>query len=91
LGLKKSLSKSLHSPEWKLFCIELKEMRKAKRLTQAELALKLGERQSYVNKVETGERMLDLRQFVIYARALNSDPARTFRLFLKIFDATQKK
>ena len=37
----------------------LKELRLAKNLTQTELAVRLGQPQSYVSKYETGERRLD--------------------------------
>ena len=42
--------------------------------------------QSFVSKVESGQRKLDLRQFIIYVRTLDADPHRVFRQFLKSFD-----
>ena len=61
-------------------------MRKANGITQAELSSALGQPQSFVQKVETGERKLDLRQFVLYVRALNHDPVKALRSFLEEFD-----
>jgi transcriptional regulator with XRE-family HTH domain len=89
--LKKRLSKSLYTPEWEALCVMLKGMRKAKGLTQSQLSFALDQPQSFVQKVETGERKLDLRQFVLYVRALNSDPIRAFRLFIEAVDGVEKK
>ncbi len=44
-------------------------------LTQRDLAERLGKPPSLVAKVETGERGLDLVEFVASARALNLGPA----------------
>jgi transcriptional regulator with XRE-family HTH domain len=41
--------------------------------TQKELANKLGQRQSYVSKYETGERRLDFIETVRIARVLDLD------------------
>ena len=52
-------------------------------LTQAELAVRLHRPQSYVAKVETGERRLDVAEFVEYARALGLEPAGLLALILE--------
>lgn len=44
-------------------------------LTQRDLAERLGKPPSFVAKIETGERRLDLVEFVAIARALNLSPA----------------
>ena len=43
-------------------------------LTQVALAKKLGRPQSFVSKFETGERRLDVVEFLDVARALAVDP-----------------
>lgn len=48
----------------------LRELREAAGITQVELAEKLGESQSYVSKVERGERRLDLVQLRCFCRAI---------------------
>ena len=48
----------------------LRELRSAKRLTQAQLAERLGLPQSYVSKYETGERRLDFVETVLVCEAL---------------------
>lgn len=51
---------SIHEPAYIEFIARLRNARKVKNLTQAQLAEKLGERQSYIAKVETCERRLDV-------------------------------
>lgn len=48
----------------------LQEYRTLADITQAELAQRVGETQSYVSKVERGERRLDLVQLQFFCRAL---------------------
>ena len=84
--MKKRLSKSLYTPEWDALCAILKRLREAQKLTQQQLSDGLKQPQSFVAKVEAGQRKLDLRQFVIYTRALKADPSRVMRKFLKAFD-----
>lgn len=44
-------------------------------LTQVELAEKLKVRQSYVSNYETGERRLDVVEFILVCRGIGLDPA----------------
>jgi len=44
-------------------------------LTQVALAKKLGKGQSFVSKVETGERYLDVLQFVLWCEACEASAA----------------
>jgi transcriptional regulator with XRE-family HTH domain len=55
------------------------EARKAAGLTQQALAKRLKRHQSFVAKYETGERRLDVIEFLIIARALGADPIRILR------------
>jgi transcriptional regulator with XRE-family HTH domain len=48
--------------------------RKAKDLTQMQVAERLGKPQSFVSKYERGERRLDLVEFLEVARAIGMDP-----------------
>ncbi|MCF8503273.1 MAG: helix-turn-helix domain-containing protein [Caulobacter sp.] len=47
-------------------------------VTQAELARRLDRPQSYVSKIERGERRVDLVEFVGLSRALGIDPRKLF-------------
>lgn len=54
---------------------EMARIRSAAGLTQAELATRLGKGQSFVSKVETGERYLDVMDFLSWCDAVNVDAA----------------
>lgn len=64
------MQKSLRTPRQQLFLSLLVEARKAKGLTQADLAAALGKPQSFVAKYENGERRIDVVEFVDIAAAL---------------------
>lgn len=87
--MKQRLAKSLYTKEQAALCSLLKQLREDKTLTQTELSDLLEQPQSFVSKVERGERKLDLRQFVIYVRALDGDPIKVFRRFVKAFDTAE--
>lgn len=61
----------------------LKEERLALGLSQKALATKLGRPQSYVGKVEVGDRRLDIYEFVVYCRALGVNSATVLNNVLK--------
>ncbi|WP_310309761.1 helix-turn-helix transcriptional regulator [Hydrogenophaga laconesensis] len=48
-------------------------------ITQARLAAKLGQQQSYVAKVEKLERRLDVLEYVHWLRALDVDPSDSLK------------
>jgi transcriptional regulator with XRE-family HTH domain len=50
-------------------------LRKDAGLTQRQLAERLGREQSFVGRLETGQRRLDLVEFVWICRACDADPA----------------
>lgn len=58
------MQKSLRTPRQILLQSLLVEARKAKGLTQGELADALGKPQSFVAKYENGERRIDVVEFV---------------------------
>jgi transcriptional regulator with XRE-family HTH domain len=57
----------------------LVEARKKAGITQTELAAELGRPQSFVAKYESGERRLDVAEYLMIARALAADPYRVLR------------
>lgn len=64
------MPKSVFSDRYKAFLAGLIDARRGAALTQVDLALRLGKPQSFVSKVETGERRLDFVEFVDWARAI---------------------
>lgn len=79
------MAKSVFTAEYDRFRQLLIEARKAAGLTQAELATKLARPQSFVSKVERGERRLDVVEFFEVARAIGIDPID----FLKKLSSTK--
>jgi transcriptional regulator with XRE-family HTH domain len=58
---------------------ELKKARLAGKLHQVDLAKRLKKPQSFISKVESGERNLDVIEFVSYCMALDLDPTKYFK------------
>ncbi|EGY00462.1 helix-turn-helix domain-containing protein [Nitrospirillum viridazoti Y2] len=67
------MPKSLRSPQQQHLQSLLIELRKAKGLTQTEVAARLQRPQSFVAKYEGGERRLDVVEFIEVAGALDAD------------------
>lgn len=65
---------SLHSDENKTLVAILTKARKAARVTQIELAERMGKSQQFVSRLESGERRIDLLEFIMFARALKLEP-----------------
>jgi transcriptional regulator with XRE-family HTH domain len=60
--------------------------RKERGLTQSELAVRLGRRQTFVSKYELGERRIDVIEFLDIARELNVDPCKTLKRIASVRD-----
>lgn len=58
--------------------------RKAADITQVELATRLGKPQSFVSKVERGERRIDVIEFCQISEALGHEPAELLREFIDL-------
>jgi len=71
--------KSLRSREHRSVIAVLVAARKTAGLTQQQLADRLCKPQSFVSKYETGERRLDIPEFIQLSRCLNIDPAELIR------------
>ncbi|CAH2405145.1 helix-turn-helix domain-containing protein [Mesorhizobium escarrei] len=67
------MTKSLRSPRHQRFLDQLISLRKAKGLTQTQVADKLGRPQSFVAKYEGGERRLDVIEFLDVTAVLDAD------------------
>lgn len=58
---------SAHSPDYQIFLERLRAVRMRAKLTQAEVARRLGKPQSYVSKSESGERRVDAAELAAFA------------------------
>ncbi|MEZ6137066.1 MAG: helix-turn-helix transcriptional regulator [Pirellulaceae bacterium] len=67
------MEKSIFSREYKAVTILLREAREEAGLTQVGLAERLSVTQSYLSKVERGERLLDVIQLRQYCIAVEID------------------
>jgi len=73
------MPKSLRSPRQTLLQEVMVEVRRAKVMTQADVAARLGKPQSFVAKYERGERRLDVIEFLDVADALGVDPCELLK------------
>lgn len=64
------MEKSIYSHEYELFLEQLKLARESRALTQIQLAERLGQTQSFVSKVERGERRLDIVELRAFCKAM---------------------
>lgn len=64
------MDKSIHTAEYAALVALLKEAREAADLSQTDLAAKLKQSQSFVSKMESGDRRLDLVQLRTVCAAL---------------------
>jgi len=67
--------KSTHTPQYRALLDHLIAARKASGLSQADLAARLGRPQSFVAKIEVGERRIDVIEFLEFVRILGVSPA----------------
>lgn len=65
--------KTIYSPESIRFCSWLRDQREAKGLTMRDAGKLLDKPHSFVAKVETGQRRLDVIEFVWYCQILGFD------------------
>jgi transcriptional regulator with XRE-family HTH domain len=77
------MEKSVFTSEYRILCKLLREKRQAAKLTQIDLAKRLKETQSYVSKVERGDRRLDLVQLKQFCKVLDV----SFVQFVQEFDS----
>jgi transcriptional regulator with XRE-family HTH domain len=72
------LSKSIYDAEYRRLIDELRSARKHAGLTQQQVADRLSRPQSFIAKIESCERRLDVVEFMHLCRAIGADPAAFF-------------
>lgn len=69
------MTKTTHTPQYQCLVDLLIETRRRARLTQQQVAARLGKPQSYVAKVEGAERRIDVVEFASLVQAMDAEPA----------------
>lgn len=69
------MEKSIHTAEYAVLLSEIRTARECAGLSQRELAARLKVPHSWVSKVETGERRIDLVEFCRFLSACGVDPS----------------
>ena len=77
------MAKEKYDPRYVRLQRVLIERRMAAGISQTELATMLGKPQSYISKVESGERGIDVVEFVEFVRTIGADPLRVLRLVMQ--------
>jgi len=75
--------KHLRSAQHRALTATIIQARKAAGLTQRQLAAKLKRSNSFVWKIEAGERRIELLEFIEIARCLGQDPVKMFARVLR--------
>lgn len=76
------MQKSINSQTYAIFLEHLRETREKAGITQAQLAERLGETQSFVSKCERGERRIDIAELREFCLAIDT----TLEKFIKLFE-----
>ena len=71
--------KSIYEDAYRQLLTELVAARKAASLTQQDLADALRRPQSFVSKIENGDRRLDVIEFLTICRLTHADPTELLR------------
>jgi transcriptional regulator with XRE-family HTH domain len=69
--------RSVHTDEYKAVLNVIVSVRKRAGVTQQQLADRLKKPQSFVSKYESGERRIDVAEFLVVLRELGADPQAT--------------
>ena len=75
----------LERQRYELLRSELKNARLQAKLLQADLAKRLKKPQSYISKVESGERNLDVIEFTAYCDAMGIEPVKWLKKLVEKF------
>ncbi|MDG2958130.1 helix-turn-helix domain-containing protein [Exercitatus varius] len=84
IGAMGNIRLSIHSFEHSWLRDFLLKRRKELGLSQRALGMKMGVVHSFIGKVETGDRRLDIFEFITYCRALELDPVEVIREIRKL-------
>lgn len=74
---------SIHHRRYEVLRKHLRSLRRSAGLTQAELGLRLKTDQSFVSKVERGERYMDVLFYLDWCRACKQPPEAAMSVLIK--------
>lgn len=77
------MARSTHHPDYQILLTLLRDLRERTGVTQLALAENLGNTQTFISKIERGERRIDVVEFIEICDALGVDPDAAFREYLK--------
>ena len=80
---------SIHSEPYRELLTPLRERRRTAGLNQADLAARIGRRQTWLSKVETGERRIDVEELRQLCVAMNVDFLDFVGKWLKLISKSQ--
>ncbi len=81
------MEKSIYSQEYSLFLDQLRKAREERGLTQTDVAQRLGQTQSFISKVERGERRLDIVELRAFCSAIGVSFAKFIGKIERVLDA----
>jgi ribosome-binding protein aMBF1 (putative translation factor) len=84
------VEKTIYSEAYAAFCRILRETRERKGITQTALARSVGRPQSFIAKVESGQRRVDVVEFLALAEGLKIHPLKLLALLLQQVDQTKR-
>jgi transcriptional regulator with XRE-family HTH domain len=76
-------TKAQHAPQYRVLTGFLRELREKAGLTQRELGKRLKKPQSWVYNCETGNRRVDVTEFIAWVEACGEEPKRAFGKLVK--------
>jgi transcriptional regulator with XRE-family HTH domain len=80
----RKVSKKAQREQWHRAAVAvIAATRRDAEIKQDDLAAKLGWSRSKVAKIEAGDRRIELPDFILIARALNTDPETLFRRVMR--------
>lgn len=80
------MTESINTLEMQALTRWLRVRRLSRGLSMRDLGERLGKPHSYIQKVESGERRLDVVEYIWYCRALGVDPRKGLELLLAFAD-----
>ena len=79
------MAKTIFTEQHRRFIDALRDVRRAKGITQVQLSERLGRVQSYISNIERGQRRLDVIEFAEIALGLGEEPRSLYSRLLTDF------